>query len=342
MDKQRTALQMWASALPREESRNMVFRYIELLDAVGGMYKVEESPGTVKAQMEVVGGRETRIEELTTKHDKLGKAKDALTAKYGPRCFQVMELEDEIGETKSRIYLTQQQLETAINGGLKASLVEYSDWIHRQAVQVQFSVVNLNLCLGHEESASGMENGCFEILSPVKERHEAGEGDGGVSGMNEREIAKLGQVSPDFGQSPETTLHGPPTPQSLTAKRIRVPSLFEKALALLKSGKVGEIGEIGESGESEKSENSDQPEEPETEAKEEPRKFPMNPKDIKARLNRLSLERKKESLSPGTKMAQARLEAEKINRTELHSEWANVALEEKKHRFFWNRSFDGW
>lgn len=236
--------------------------------------------------MEGVAAREAKREELVAKDQKLVKQRAHVAVKYGPKCTQALELGEEIKENRSRIALSLDQLAEAIGVELREALAQY---LGKMKVEVG-RVGNAAERLAIGDGGGDLE--CKFEVSEVK-----------VDKAEETPSEEVTEVEDKVDKKAEKVEDFPKAKDQPWA---RMPSMFARALTI--------VGKKVRKGDMEKKilkpEDTKYP-------------YPADPKDLKALLGKQALERKENRAQMPLRMA-SRLEAEKIGKTELQNEWANV------------------
>lgn len=235
--------------------------------------------------MEGVAAREAKREELVAKDQKLVKQRAHVAVKYGPKCTQALELGEEIKENRSRIALSLEQLAEAIGVELREALGQY---LGRMKVAVgRVGNAAERLANGDDSGELECKFGVSEVKVPEEEKAEE---------TSIEEVAEVEEEAEKFED----------IPKAKDQPWARMPSMFARALTIV--GKKVRKGELEKK--ILKPEDTKYP-------------YPSDPKEIKALLGKQALERKENRAQMPLRMA-SRLEAEKIGKTELQNEWANV------------------
>lgn len=282
LNKQKAALQAWGAGLGGQ-NRNMVFHFVALIEQLGEIGVV----GPLEA-MEIVGVKETKMEELLAQEKKLAKARAHLAAKYGSHSTLAVSLADELQENQLKMALVRQQLADALGVGLRGALGDFLGSVMENLLRVEQAARLLE--------AEGARLGEFFQKLDVHDESEK------MEEPRERD-EKDGIDTAEKDGFPGTPQKIPfvALKNALDQPWARMPSMFAKALSIVgkrrKEARPDKtpIGQIHEN-----IDGSDQ-------------------REIKAQLRQQALERRKK-LHPTA----SRLEAEQINKTELHSEWASV------------------
>lgn len=236
--------------------------------------------------MEGVAAREAKREELVAKDQKLVKQRAHVAVKYGPKCTQALELGEEIKENRSRIALSLEQLAEAIGVELRAALKEYLGKMKLAVGRVGNAADRLAIGDGGGELECNFEVSEVKVDKEETATEEVTEVEEKIEEKAEKEVEDL--------------------PKAKDQPWARMPSMFARALTIV--GKKVRRGDMEKK--ILKPEDTKYP-------------YPADPKEIKALLGKQALERKENRAQMPLRMA-SRLEAEKIGKTELQNEWANV------------------
>lgn len=278
LNKQIVALQAWGAGLSGQ-NRNMIFHFVALIEQLGEIGVV----GPLEA-MEIVGAKETKMEELLAQEKKLAKARAHVAAKYGSHSTLAVALADEIQENQLKMALVRQQLTDALGVGLRGALGDFLGSVMENLLRVEQAARLLE--------AEGAHLGEFFRKLDVEESEKV---ESSIRDKDEIDISEKDEFPQTPKKIPFVALK-----DAVNQPWARMPSMFAKALSIVgkrrKETRPENKAPIRQLHESE-----------------------ISPREIKAQLRQQALERKK-NLHP---MA-SRLEAEQINKTELHSEWASV------------------
>lgn len=330
--RQMRAFHIWSTGIADENQRSMITKYVDLLEVVSLIYNIEDTPATsIQALISAISIREKKIQELLQRNTKLHKTKIAVSGKYGLKCLQVLEIIDEIEENRSRLCITQQQISNIIELQLLDSLNQYHEWLTERAIQVQLASLDLKTHIKERDKTPDFRQSDKDLnpknrpQAPRSDLQNAPATQGEPPASKKLDMGKIEDVSV-LKLSEHGDVHGPPSPQSLILHKVRVPSIFEKAQMIL--GRVSKKNMKAPN-------SSSGPELEKQELKSGVSYDPgcsldvevSSPHELMAKLKQYSRRRKAWNSKIDTG------EADKINKMELHNEWADAdkadSVEEK-------------
>ncbi|QRG37156.1 hypothetical protein FDK38_001526 [Candidozyma auris] len=324
------ALRLWGIKLTDVNNRNMIFHYAEVLESLNSMFRDEAPNATVHAQMVNVSSKEAKVGELFDKNDKLLKRKNWLISKYGLKCNQVQQVDDEIEDNLGRIEILREQVSKALNTHLQNALDEYNHWLTQKCIYVQMASTRMQ---GNKHGirpdseifamkapsslqttpvfrGQQLDKASYGLKKLVMEKYESNQP------VDNYGKTAAGAQGPDYGSGP----HGP-------SKRDRVPTIFEKAASTILGPKKKEAGErsadaskkssseVGLSGTTKKDSSSS----------ERPSRYTSTETSPEVGQYRLPWGRDDANVSKYANRPNMSAEdADKLSKAELQNEWANA------------------
>lgn len=124
------SLNSWASDFNNDETALVIQEFITLLDTVDMVFATRtENYSKLKVQMGAIAIRETRQNDLISKHAKLQKAKEANSMKLGPNASKTLLVIDEIEENEYNLKLIEQQLLRTTSANMREACRGFILWL---------------------------------------------------------------------------------------------------------------------------------------------------------------------------------------------------------------------